>query len=147
MSGASLVLLVPAAVYLAGYASWRRRPRLKAIPAAAVALIVAAGIAALVLPFSSPLGHPSGYCYAWTDDPAGRRSYGPASPATLTGAEEGSGSGGGPAVAAEGSGCTSDVATLAEAALGLGAAATALTVSLGLPRATIPRPAGDGRRR
>jgi hypothetical protein len=145
MSGASLVLLVPAAMFLGGYASWRPRPRLQAGPAAALAVIVVAGVAPLVLPFASPLGHSTGYCYAWTDDAAGRRSYGPASPATLAGAAEESGSGGGPAVAARGRGCTSDVVTIAEAALGL--AAAALTLSLGLPRATIPRPAGDGRRR
>jgi hypothetical protein len=78
-------------------------------------------LAALVLPFASPVGEPRAYCYSWTYDPTGRRIYGPARAPDL-----------GPG----GRGCTSDVVTPAEAALGLGAAAVALAVGVRLPRAS-----------
>jgi hypothetical protein len=133
MSGVSLVLVVPAACYLIAYAAWTPRPQLRAGAVAGIATVLAAGVAALVLLFASPIGEPKGYCYSWTEDLAGGRAYSPARPADPGATELWSGPGG-PGVRG-GSGCTSDVITPAEAALGLGAAAAALTVGLRLPRA------------
>jgi hypothetical protein len=130
LSGVSLVLLVPAVCYLVGYATWRPRPPLRAGALAGVAAIVAAGVAALFLLFASPVGEPRGYCYSWTEDTVGRRTYRPARPDATVGPGQGSGSG---------SGCTSDVVTPAEAALGLGAAAVAVAVGVRLPSATAAR--------
>jgi hypothetical protein len=121
LSGVSLVLVVPAVCYLIGYASWTPRPPLRVGAVAGLAAILAAGLAAVVLPFASPVGEPRAYCYSWTYDPTGRRIYGPARAPDL-----------GPG----GRGCTSDVVTPAEAALGLGAAAVALAVGVRLPRAS-----------
>jgi hypothetical protein len=134
MSGVSLVLVLPAACYLIGYAAWRPRPPLRAGAVAGIAAILAAGVAAMVLPFGSANGEPRGYCYSWTEDLAGRRTYSPARPADPAATALGSEPGG-----LGGSGCTSDVITPAEAALGLGAAAAALAVGLRLPRATATR--------
>lgn len=142
MSGVSLILVLPAACYLVGYAAWTPRPRLGPAAAAGIVAIVAAGIAALLLLFVSPIGQPKGYCYSWTEDLTGQRSYSPARPATAIDLSRGSGSGSpGPGARATGSGCTSDVITPTAAALGLGAAAAALAGSLRLPRAQAPRPA------
>jgi hypothetical protein len=142
LSGVSLVLVVPAACYLIGYAAWRPRPPLRAGAVAGIAAILATGVAALALLFASPIGEPRGYCYSWTEDPAGRRTYGPARPdaAGDPGRRSGSGSPA-PDLRPGGRGCTSDVVTPAEAALGLGAAAVALAVGLRLPRASRARPA------
>jgi hypothetical protein len=145
MSGVSLVLVVPAACYLIGYAAWTPRPPLRAGAVAGIAVILAAGVAALVLLFASPIGAPKGYCYSWTEDPAGRRSYSPARPDDPSHPELRSGSGG-PGVRVGGSGCTSDVITPAEAALSLGAASVALAVGLRLPRATATRSAAAPQR-
>jgi hypothetical protein len=131
LSGVSLVLVVPAVCYLAGYATWTRRPPLRAGAVAGIAAIVAAGVAALVLLFASPVGEPRGYCYSWTEGPEGRRTYGPAHPDGPGDPGQGSGAG-----------CTSDVVTPAEAALGLGAAAVALAVGVRLPSAPAARPSG-----
>jgi len=139
LSGVSLVLLVPATCYLIGYATWTPRPPLRAGAVAGIVAILAAGIAALLLPFASPISEPRAYCYSWTEDLAGRRSYSPARPddAGDPGQQSGSASGSaGPGGPARGEGCTSDVVTPAEAVLGLAAAAVALVVSLRLPRAT-----------
>lgn len=125
LSGISLVLLVPTACYLIGYAAWRSRPPLRAAGLAGIVAIAIAGVAALVLPFTSQIGTPRAVCYTWTEDRAGHRSYSPARPDP------------GPAGTPGGQGCTSDVVTPAEAALGLGAAALALAVGLRLPRATV----------
>jgi hypothetical protein len=137
LSGVSLVLLAPAVCYLIGYAAWTARPLLRAGAAAGIAAVVAAGIGALVLSLASPIGQPRGYCYSWTEDPTGHRTYSPARPDDS--GEPGQQSGSGPAtpgVAARGQGCTSDVVTTPEAALGLGAAAVAIAVSLRLPQIT-----------
>lgn len=131
LSGVSLVLVVPAVCYLVGYVTWRPRPPLRAGALVGIAAILVAGVAALVLLFASPVGEPRGYCYSWTVDPAGRRTYSPARPDATVGPGQGSGSG-----------CTSDVVTPAEAALGLGAAAVALAVGVRLPSAAATRPAG-----
>jgi hypothetical protein len=64
LSGVSLVLLVPAVCYLAGYATWRPRPPLRAGAVAGVAAVLAAGVAALVLLFAAPVGEPRQYCYS-----------------------------------------------------------------------------------
>lgn len=137
LSGVSLVLLVPAVCYLVGYATWTPRPPLGARAVTAIAAILAAGVAALVLLFASPVGEPRGYCYSWTVDPAGGRTYGPARPDDPGELVLAPGPGPG-----SGSGCTSDVVTPAEAALGLGAAAVALAVGMRLPGATATRPSG-----
>jgi hypothetical protein len=139
LSGISLVLLVPAACYLIGYAAWRPRPPLRAAGLAGIVAIVITGVAALVLPFSSTIGTPQAFCYTWTEDGAGRRVYSPARPDRSSD----SGQHSGPA-SPGGQGCTSDVVTPVEAALGLGAAALALAVGLRLPRATVTtsRPSG-----
>jgi hypothetical protein len=76
MSGVSLILAVPVACYLVGYLAWTPRPRLGAGAAAGIAITVAAGVAAFVLLFASPVGGATGYCYSWTEDLAGRRSCG-----------------------------------------------------------------------
>jgi hypothetical protein len=55
LSGVSLVLVVPAACYLIGYAAWKPRPPLRAGAAAGIAAVLAAGIAAVVLLFASPV--------------------------------------------------------------------------------------------
>jgi hypothetical protein len=132
LSGISLVLLVPAACYLVGYAAWRPRPPLRAAGLAGIVAIAIAGVAALVLPFSSTIGRPQAFCYSWTEDRAGHRVYSPARP-------DPSGDSGRHSAPASpgGQGCTSDVVTPAEAALGLGAAAIALAVGLRLPRAGV----------
>jgi hypothetical protein len=143
MSGVSLVLVLPAACYLIGYAAWTPRPRLGPAAAAGIVAIVAAGIAALLLLLVSPIGQPpKGFCYSWSEDLTGQRSYSPAHPATAIDLSRGSGSGSpGPGARATGSGCTSDVVTPTAAALGLGAAAAALAASLRLPRTQATRPA------
>jgi hypothetical protein len=138
LSGISLVLLVPAVCYLIGYAAWRSRPPLRAAGLAGIVAIAVAGVAALVLPFTSPIGTPKAFCYAWTEDPAGHRFYSPARPDLSSGSGRHSGSDSrtaGPDGSPGGLECTSDVVTPAEAALGLGAAALALAVGLRLPRA------------
>lgn len=132
LSGISLVLLVPAACYLIGYAAWRPRPPLRAAGLAGIVAIAIAGVAALVLPFSSPIGTPQAFCYTWTEDGAGHRVYSRARPDLSSDSRRHAGS-----ASPGGQGCTSDVVTPAEAALGLGAAALALAVSLRLPRATV----------
>jgi hypothetical protein len=144
MSGVSLVLLVPAACYLAGYAAWapRPRPRLGAAAAAGIAVAAAVGIVPLVLLVGS-LGGARGYCYSWTEDLAGRRTYTQARPDGGNGLEEGAGSEPlRPGRRAAGSGCTSDLVRPGQAALAVATAAAAVAVSLRLPRA--PQ-AGDGR--
>jgi hypothetical protein len=144
MSGVSLVLLVPAACYLAGYAAWapRPRPRLGAGAVAGIALAAAVGIVPLVLLVGS-LGGARGYCYSWTEDLAGRRTYTQARPDGGDGLEEGAGSEPlRPGQQAAGSGCTSDLVRPGQAALAVAAAAAAVAVSLRLPRA--PR-ANSGR--
>jgi hypothetical protein len=142
MSGVSLVLAVPVACYLVGYLAWTPRPRLGAGAAAGIAITVAAGVAAFVLLFAAPVGEPTGYCYSWTEDLAGRRSSSQPRPVAPTDQEGRSWSGAlGPGEGAAGGGCISDVVTPTEAALGLGAAAVALTASLRLPRVT-PTPPG-----
>jgi hypothetical protein len=140
LSGISLVLLVPAACYLIGYAAWRPRPPLRAADLAGIVAIAIAGVAALVLPFTATIGTPQAFCYTWTEDRAGHRVYSPPRP-DLSGSAFRTA---GPAGTPGGLGCTSDVVTPAEAALGLGAAALALAVSLRLPRATVTtsRPSG-----
>lgn len=147
MSEVSLVLVVPAACYLIAYAAWTPRPPLRAGAVAGIAATLAAGVAALVLLFASPIGEPKGYCYSWTEDPAGRRTYSPARPDDPGDPGRRSGSGSpAPDLRPGGRGCTSDVVTPAEAALGLGAAAVALAVGLRLPRATATRSAAAPRR-
>jgi hypothetical protein len=144
MSGVSLVLLVPAACYLAGYAAWapRPRPRLGAAAAAGIAVAAAVGIVPLVLLVGS-LGGARGYCYSWTEDLAGRRTYTQARPDRGNGLEEGAGSEPlRPGQRAAGSGCTSDLVRPGQAALAVATAAAAVAVSLRLPRA--PR-ANSGR--
>jgi hypothetical protein len=144
MSGVSLVLLVPAACYLAGYATWapRPRPRLGAAAAAGIAVAAAVGIVPLVLLVGS-LGGARGYCYSWTEDLAGRRTYTQARPDGGNGLEEGAGSEPlRPGQRAAGSGCTSDLVRPGQAALAVATAAAAVAVSLRLPRA--PR-ANSGR--
>jgi hypothetical protein len=145
MSGISLVLVLPAACYLIAYAAWTPRPPLRAGAVAGIAAILAAGAAALVLLFASPIGEPKGYCYSWTEDLAGRRTYSPARPAD-PGATELRSEPGGPGVRVGGSSCTSDVIAPAEAALGLGAAVAAFAVGLRLPRAPATRSAATPRR-
>jgi hypothetical protein len=140
LSGVSLVLLVPTACYLIGYAAWRSRPPLRAAGLAGIVAIAIAGVAALVLPFTSPISTPKALCYTWTEDRSGHRLYSPARPDLSSDSTRHSGSASrtvGPGGALGGQGCTSDVVTPAEAALGLGAAALALAVSLRLPRATV----------
>jgi hypothetical protein len=144
MSGVSLVLLVPAACYLAGYAAWapRPRPRLGAGAVAGIALAAAVGIVPLVLLVGS-LGGARGYCYSWTEDLAGHRTYTQARPDGGNGLEEGAGSEPlRPGQQAAGSGCTSDLVRPGQAALAVATAAAAVAVSLRLPRA--PR-ANSGR--
>ena len=144
MSGVSLVLLVPAACYLAGYAAWapRPRPRLGAAAAAGIAVAAAVGIVPLVLLVGS-LGGARGYCYSWTEDLAGRRTYTQARPDGGNGLEEGAGSEPlRPGQRAAGGGCTSDLVRPGQAALAVATAAAAVAVSLRLPRA--PR-ANSGR--
>jgi hypothetical protein len=144
MSGVSLVLLVPAACYLAGYAAWapRPRPRLGAGAAAGIAVAAAVGIVPLVLLVGS-LGGARGYCYSWTEDLAGRRTYSQARPDGGNGLEERAGSEPlRPGLRAAGSGCTSDLVRPVQAALAVATAAAAVAVSLRLPRA--PR-ANSGR--
>lgn len=144
MSGVSLVLLVPAACYLAGYAAWapRPRPRLGAAAAAGIAVAAAVGIVPLVLLVGS-LGGARGYCYSWTEDLAGRRTYSQARPDGRNGLEEGAGSEPlRPGLRAAGSGCTSDLVRPVQAVLAVATAAAAVAVSLRLPRA--PR-ANSGR--
>jgi hypothetical protein len=141
MSGVSLVLLVPAACYLAGYAAWAPRPRLGFGAAAGIAVAIAVGIMPLVLLFGS-LGGARGYCYSWTEDLAGRRTYSQARPDEGNGLEGRTGSGPlRPGVRAAGSGCTSDLVGPAQAALAVAMAAAAVAVSLRLPRA--PRASSD----
>jgi len=147
LSGISLVLLVPTACYLIGYAAWRPRPPLRAAGLAGIVAIAIAGVAAIVLPFTSPISPPKAFCYSWTEDRAGHRSYSPAHPDLSGNAGQHSGSAAltvGPGEAPGGQGCTSEEVTPAGAALGLGAAALALAVSLRLPRATATtsRPSG-----
>jgi hypothetical protein len=147
LSGISLVLLVPTVCYLIGYTVWRSRPPLRAAGLAGIVAIAAAGIAALVLPFTSPISPPKAFCYTWTEDRAGHRSYSPARPDLSGNAEEHAGSAArtvGPGEAPGGQGCTSEEVTPAGAALGLGAVALALAVSLRLPQAavTTSRPSG-----
>jgi hypothetical protein len=140
LSGVSLVLLVPAACYLAGYAAWGRRPRLGAGAVAGIAAAALAGIVPLVLLFGS-VGGSRGYCYSWTEDPAGRRTYNPARPDDGN-RREGSGSLSlPPGLGAAGSGCTSDPVSPFQAALAVATAAAAVAVGLGLPRA--PRSGSD----
>jgi hypothetical protein len=133
LSGISLVLLVPAACYLAGYAAWRPRPPLRAAGLAGIVAIAIAGVAALVLPFGATIGTPQAFCYSWTEDRAGHRVYSPARPDRSGPAARTVGPAGTPG----GQGCTSDVVTPAEAALGLAAAALALAVGLRLPQASV----------
>jgi hypothetical protein len=143
MSGVSLVLVVPVVFYLVGYAAWTPRPRLGAGAVAWTAITVAAGVAAFVLLFASPGGRPTGYCYSWTEDLAGRRSFSQARPDASIDPGRRSGSGSlsvAPGVGAAGAGCISDVVTPTEAALGLGAAVIALAASLRLPQAAPTRP-------
>jgi hypothetical protein len=122
MSGVSLVLLVPAA--------------------AGIAVAAAVGIVPLVLLVGS-LGGARGYCYSWTEDLAGRRTYTQARPDGGNGLEEGAGSEPlRPGQRAAGSGCTSDLVRPGQAALAVATAAAAVAVSLRLPRA--PR-ANSGR--
>lgn len=147
LSGISLVLLVPTACYLIGYAVWRPRPPLRVAGLAGIVAIAIAGVAALVLPFASPIGTPEAFCYTWTEDHAGHRSYSPARPDRSSDSGRRSGSASltvGPGEAPGGQGCTSEVVTPAGAALGLGAAALALAVGLRLPQATVTtsRPSG-----
>jgi hypothetical protein len=135
MSGVSLILAVPAACYLIGYAAWTPRPQLGASAAAGMVVTVVAGTAALILPFAAPTVRPQGYCYSWTEDFAGNRSYSLArldDPSDLV--QPSGAAPPGSDVRAAGSGCASDVVTLTEAALGLGAAVVALGVSRRLPR-------------
>src|SRR5215211_7381923 len=137
MSGVSLVLLVPAACYVAGYATWapRPRPRLGAAAAAGIVVAAAVGIVPLVLLVGS-LGGARGYCYSWTEDLAGRRTYTQARPDGGNGLEEGAGSEPlRPGQRAAGSGCTSDLVRPGQAALAVATAAAAVAVSLRLPRA------------
>lgn len=136
LSGMSLLLLIPAACYLAGYAAWRPRPPLRVGTLAGIAAILAAGIAAPILVSASPIGQPTAYCYSWTEDPASRRSYSPARRDASRGPGQQSRSLSlGPGVRG-GQGCTSDIVTPAQAALSLGATVVALAVSLRLPRTT-----------
>ena len=122
MSGVSLVLLVPAA--------------------AGIAVAAAVGIVPLVLLVGS-LGGARGYCYSWTEDLAGRRTYTQARPDGGNGLEEGAGSEPlRPGQRAAGGGCTSDLVRPGQAALAVATAAAAVAVSLRLPRA--PR-ANSGR--
>jgi hypothetical protein len=140
MSGVSLVLVVPVVCYLIGYAAWTPRPRLGAGAVAGIAITVAAGMAAFVLLFASPVGGATGYCYSWTEDLAGRRSFSQARPGASSGPGLRSGSlSVAPGTGAAGAGCISDVVTPSEAALGLGAAAIALAASLRLPQAAPTR--------
>jgi hypothetical protein len=142
MSGVSLVLLAPAAGYLAGYAAWTPRPRLGAGAAAGIAVAAAVGIVPLVL-LAGSLGGARGSCYSWTEDLAGRRTYTQARPDGGNGLEEGAGSEPlRPGQRAAGSGCTSDLVRPGQAALAVATAAAAVAVSLRLPRA--PR-ANSGR--
>jgi hypothetical protein len=143
MSGVSLVLVVPVVCYLIGYMAWTPRPRLGAGAVAGIAITVAAGMAAFVLLFASPVGGATGYCYSWTEDLAGRRSFSQARPDASIDPGRRSGSGSlsvAPGVGAAGAGCISDVVTPTEAALSLGAAAIALAASLRLPQAAPTRP-------
>jgi hypothetical protein len=140
LSGISLVLLVPAVCYLIGYTVWRSRPPLRVAGLVGILAIAAAGIVALVLPFTSPISPPEAFCYTWTEDHAGHRSYSPARPDPSRTAGQRSGSAALTLEPGEGPGgqeCTSEEVTPAGAALGLGAAALALAVSLRLPRATV----------
>jgi hypothetical protein len=115
MSGVSLVLLVPAA--------------------AGIAVAAAVGIVPLVLLVGS-LGGARGYCYSWTEDLAGRRTYTQARPDGGNGLEEGAGSEPlRPGQRAAGGGCTSDLVRPGQAALAVATAAAAVAVSLRLPRA------------
>jgi hypothetical protein len=146
MSGVSLVLVLPAACYLIAYVAWTPRPPLGAGVVVGIAAILAAGVAALVLLFASPIDEPKGYCYSWTEDLVGRRTYSPARPPDPADTELRS-EPGGPGVLVGGSGCTSDIITPAEAALGLGAATAAFAVGLRLPRAATTQPATGRRER
>jgi hypothetical protein len=138
MSGISLILLVPAACYLTGYAAWTPRPPLRTGAVAGIVAILAAGIAAPILLSANPVGRPTAYCYSWTEDVNGHRSYSPArrDPGQRDQAGSLSLEPGGPG----GQGCTSDIVTLAEAASVLGATAVALAVSLRLPRTSPAEP-------
>jgi hypothetical protein len=145
MSGASLILLLPAAGYLLGYATWAPRPRLGLAAVGLIAAIVVAGTGALVLPFSSPVGESGGWCFTWTQDADGQRVYGPRTraPGAALGQGQGSGSAG-PDGGQRGSSCVSDVVTPGEAVLGLAAAAVAVGASLLLPGRAGPRPLRRG---
>jgi hypothetical protein len=142
MSGVSLILVVPTVCYLVGYATWTPQPRLRTGAAARILATVATGTAAMLLLFVTPIDRSLAYCYSWSEDVAGHRTYSQARPDDSSDPGQQSGSPG-PDVRAAGSGCASDVITPAEAALGLGAAVVALAATRRLPRspATLASPA------
>jgi hypothetical protein len=140
LSGVSLVLLVPAALYAIGYTSWRPRPAPRLPALGLLAAVVLLGAA--VLP-AWPAGDDVMYCWAATVGPDGHKAYSrdverrpldPFAELSLGLAEKG------PAGASGETGCSTGIIEPPQAGIGLTVAAAALAAGLLLPRQPAPPP-------
>jgi hypothetical protein len=141
LSGISLVLLVPAALDVVGYARWRPRPPLRLPALGLLAAIVVLGTAALPVLVSA--GDDTAYCWAATVDLDGHRTYSrlverrtvsPSGQHSIGLAE------GGPQGTTSEAGCSTGIIELPQAGRALAVAAAALAVGLLLPSRPAPPP-------
>lgn len=135
LSGVSLLLLVPAALYAVAYLRWKRRPALALATVGLVAAVALLGVAAFAALLAEPGSDDTLFCWSATTGPDGATSYGPVERRVQDpSGQHAFGLAEGQAGTTQEQGCSTGVLELPQAALSTAVVAVALALALLLPR-------------